>query len=89
MRPFRPVLVVNIDQLHLEVMTEDGRERARRGGAAVGTAEKRPEPRRLVRFLNRGGLEVVELGEDELLQVRVAARHVNVERRPGFSQKYL
>ena len=89
LRPFRPVLVFDIDRLHQKVMAKRRRERTSRGGPACGAVEKRPDPGGLVRFLNRGGLEVVKLGKDELLQLRVAARCVNVERGPGFTQKYL
>ena len=64
-------------------------ERAGGSVARLGCREKRAEPGRIVRLLDGGGLKVVELGEDELLQLRIAARHMNVERGPGLTQKYL
>mgnify|MGYP003530398581 CR=1 FL=1 len=58
-------------------------------GHSVVVFEKYPEAGGLVGLLNRRGLKVVELCEHELRELWVAARHMNVERRPGLTQKYL
>ena len=70
-------------------LRNDVGKRAGGGVARFSAGEKRAQRRRLLAFLNGCGLEIVELGEHELLQLRIAARHVNVECRPGLTQKYL
>ena len=79
----------SIHGFHEEMVAERPRSARRRVVARLGAAEKRAKDWAVVVFLNRGGLEVVELGQNELLKLRIAARHMNVERRPGSSQKYL
>ena len=84
-----PILVLDAEGLDEQVGAERRRERARRGIAGFCRSEERAEAGGLVGLLNRRGLKVVELCEHELRELRVAARHMNVERGPGLTQKYL
>ena len=85
-----PVFVFDVDRLDEQVAAERRGERARAASSRDSAdREERAEPGRVVRLLNGGGLKVVELGEHEILQLRIAARHMNVERGPGLTQKYL
>ena len=71
------------------MMAEGGAQRAGRAIARVSAREERPERWLFAGFLNGGGLKVVELGEHQILQLWIAPREMDVERGPGFSQKYL
>ena len=57
--------------------------------ARVGVYEERSQGTGVLRFLNCGWLKIVELGEDEVLQLRIAVRHMDIERGPALTQKYL
>jgi hypothetical protein len=71
------------------MLSKCGRKCACGRVAHFGAREKRPKERRLLGFLNGCRLEIVELGEHELLELWIAAGDVYIERRPGFIQKYL
>ena len=84
-----PVLVFDVDGLDEQVAAERRSEGTRGAVARFDRWKESTEQGGIIRLLNGGGLKVVELGEHELLQLRVAARHVNVERGPRLTQKYL
>ena len=84
-----PVFVVNLDRFCKKMDAEGRRKRARRGVASGAAREKGAQLLVVFVLLDGGRLEIVELGDDKVLQLRIAARHMNVERGPGFTQKYL
>ena len=85
-----PVFVRHIDRFDEQMGPERHAQRAGRGVARMGRAEERAQPGGIIRgFLNGCGLKIVELGENELLQLRIAARNVNPQCGPGLTQKYL
>ena len=85
-----PVLVLDVDGFRRTGAVPNAAASARAAASRDSVDVKNARRREVVvGFLNRRGLEVVELGEHELRELRVAARHMNVERGPGLTQKYL
>jgi hypothetical protein len=89
LRPGSPVLIVHVDRFNKKMPAEGGRKCTCGCRASVAAGKKYPDFGNVFRLLDGRWLEVVELGEDELLELWIAARHMNVECRPALTQKYL
>src|SRR5581483_12394444 len=89
LRPRRPVLVLNFDGFEEHMVSEGPRNRAARIVTKCGGCEERLKHGAIAGFLDGCWLEVVEVGEHQILQLRIAARQVDIKCRPGLTQKYL